>query len=66
MNKQRYIEPQITIVDFKVEHCFDSFPQIGTQQEHVMSRFLQGDQYATGETYTSYTDEVGEYQRGTW
>ena len=67
MNKQPYIQPQLTIVDFKVENGLVDTGYSGLQNhESFLERLFQDNSYTTGETYTTFTDDQGQYATGTW
>lgn len=73
MKKPIYSPPEITVVDFKVEHCFDSVTGVAgaASNRTFLSRWLEdisGEQQSssTGEYYSAYTDDRGEYYSGGW
>jgi len=71
MKKQTYLQPEITVVDFKVEHCFVSSldSQLSTQKfgDFKSMRYDSYDNYSTSnETFTDYTDWSGNCAGGSW
>lgn len=62
-NSRSYSPPHITVVEFKVEHCFQS-----QQIERLGSRLFSRDEYyySTGDTYTEYTSDDGQFSTGSW
>ena len=65
-NKSKYTQPEITIVDFKVEHCFTSVFGTAESDHMKFSRLFDGDDYVASENYTSVTDYDGEFSTGSW
>ena len=68
MKKTIYRPPEITVVDFKVEHCFQSGPAgvAGGLNGLLSNRMIHDEEYTTGERYTGFTDEQGEYANYDW
>ena len=60
MKKALYIQPTIKVVKFQVESGFAGSVRLG---ECILDRRSD---YATGETYTQYTDNDGQYDLGRW
>ena len=60
MKKALYIQPTIKVVKFQVESGFAGSVRLG---ESIIGRRSD---YATGETYTQYTDNEGQYDYGRW
>lgn len=60
MKKATYIQPIVKVVQFQVESGFNA--------SRLGHSFLTGrrDDFATGEHFTEYTDESGEYSIGRW
>jgi len=67
MKKLIYSPPEITVVDFKVEHCFTSGE---LPNETILDRlglsFSRQTYYSTGEDYSEYTDNSGAFDIGGW
>jgi len=63
MKKLSYSPPEITVVDFKVEHCFASpvITSVGLKHSRI-----DYDYYNTGEDYTEYTSSDGAFSTGDW
>ena len=69
MKKTIYRPPEITVVDFKVEHCFESNGIAGVisgDRGLLSSRMIHDEEYTTGERYTGFTDDQGEYANYDW
>lgn len=70
LNAKEYTSPVITVVEFKVEHCFQS-QQASSQQTLLGDFFSSRDMkssdcyYTGGEAYTEFTSN-GEYATGSW
>ena len=64
-NSRSYSPPHITVVEFKVEHCFTSGER---QMDLLGSRLFSRDEYyySTGDTYTEYTSDDGQFSTGSW
>ena len=70
MKKLKYTKPEIVTVSFHVEiGSITSGLGMGSNNSslyHDHERFRYDNDFGTGETYGSYTDERGEYSTGTW
>lgn len=69
--KKVYITPEITVVTFKVEHCFDSAELSPTSMtkfgDFNSSRWDNSGSHATSnETFTDYSDKYGNATAGKW
>ena len=66
--KKVYITPEITVVTFKVEHCFDTMTITKTKfGDFNASRWDNGSSCATSnETFTDYSDKYGNATAGKW
>ena len=66
-NSRSYSPPHITVVEFKVEHCFTSIIEESTVNK-LGSRLFSRDEYyySTGDTYTEYTSDDGQFSTGSW
>lgn len=69
MKKLIYSPPEITVVDFKVEHCFFASGE-ELQNDTFLNRlglsFSRQTYYSTGEDYSEYTDNSGAFDIGGW
>ncbi len=63
LNSRSYSPPQITIVDFKVEHGYGI-----SDIDHLGSRLYSRDNiyYSTGDTYSEITSDDGQFEMGRW
>lgn len=68
MKKFKYTKPEIVTVTFSVETVMTSlaFGSNHSSLYHDYERYKYGNDFGTGETYGSYTDERGEYSTGSW
>ena len=68
MKKLSYSPPEITVVDFKVEHCFQSGDAAQSQSflDKLGLTFSRETYYSTGESYTEYTTNTGAFSTGDW
>ena len=64
LNAKEYATPQITIVEFKVEHGFTSYK---TYLGQTQSRHWDADTYSTGsEEISDCTNSSGNFSTGGW
>ena len=68
MKKLKYTKPEIVTVTFSVETVMTSlaFGSNHSSLCHDYERYKYDNDFGTGETYGSYTDERGEYSTGSW
>lgn len=70
LNAKEYAPPVITVVEFKVEHCFGSSEEqtpLASLLGDKASRWDYNDCYSTGSSdITEYTSYEGEFSRGSW
>ena len=68
--KKVYSTPEITVVTFKVEHCFQteySTTSLTKFGDFNASRWDNGSSCATSnETFTDYSDKYGNATAGKW
>lgn len=62
LNCKKYSPPQITIVDFKVEHGYAS--EINLLGSRLYSR--DDIYYSTGDNYSEITSDDGQFEMGRW
>ena len=60
MKRATYLPPTVKVVQFYVEAGFAG------SNEPVGLTFSRGSKCTTGETYTEYTDNNGEFFSGRW
>lgn len=66
MKKLIYSPPAITVVDFKVEHCFTSgdYASRETVWDKIGLTSSRETYYSTGEDYSEFTDNSGSFTTG--
>lgn len=65
MKKATYIQPTIKIVAFTVESGYAASP-LGANTTLADRMWRHTNDYATGERYTEYTDNGGDFSMGRW
>ncbi len=65
-SSREYTPPHLTIVEFKVEHCFQSKTSLQDMGLTLSSRYNDDVYYSTGEDYTEYTSDDGAFSSGSW